>query len=398
MDIAVAGAGIAGLAVASFLRRLHHNVVVYDKLPAPAAVGSGLIVQPTGQTVLEDLGLNDALHKRGARLERLDGRTQGGKRKILDVRYEALHASAHGLAVHRAVLFELLHKAALKHGAELCNDHEVIDIKDSDGKPRISFAHESRSGPFDLVIDALGVRSPFVERKNCFLDYGALWANAPFPSAYGFCEETLTQRYRGAGCSAGVMPIGSLKEKGDKLSAFFWTLRADKYDAWRSAPLTQWKEEALALWSEVEPVLDHFTSHDDFVFAHYAHHTARRPVEGKVVHIGDSWHAASPQLGQGANMALLDAMALGRAIERNRDVDAALRAFVSMRRFHVNLYQLASRLFTPVYQSDSKVLPWLRDMVAQPVSRIPPAPRLLASMVAGTLGSPFREIDKQPNG
>ena len=392
MDIAVAGAGIAGLAVASFLRRQGRSVTVYDKLSAPAPVGSGLIVQPTGQAVLEALNLNKALHVRGARLDRLDGRTEGGRRKVLDVRYAALHPGAHGLSVHRAALFDLLHQKALQSGVKLCNGREVAGVDKAGSKHRLRFADGAFSAPYDLVIDGLGVRSPLIARKSCFLDYGALWANAPFPYAEEFAPNVLVQRYRGAACSSGVMPIGRLHDDDTLLAAFFWTLRADQYESWKAAPLAQWKEEVLTLWPQAATVLDHFTSHDDFVFAHYAHHTVAHPVEGRVVHIGDSWHAASPQLGQGANMALLDAMALSHAFEHNADIDAALKAFVAMRRFHVRLYQTASRLFTPVYQSNSKVLPWLRDILAEPVSHMPPMPHILASMVAGTLGGPLEHM------
>ena len=401
MNIAIAGAGIAGLSAAAFLARAGHRVSVFDKAPAPAAVGSGLIVQPTGQAALAALGLTEALRKRGARLDRLDGRLQGGRRKVLDVRYNALGPDVFGVSVHRSVLFDMLHRAAREAGAELNYGHEVESIDDVGAELQLRFSNGASSGPVDLIIDALGVRSPFVERKNCFLDYGALWANAPFPSAYGFETNVLNQRYRGAGVSAGVMPIGTLQDGDEPLAAFFWTLRADEFTAWRAAPLTQWKENVLALWPEAAPVLDHFISHDQFVFAHYAHHTARAPVEGRVVHIGDAWHAASPQLGQGANMALLDAwalsLALPEAVESSDGVEAALAAFVNMRSAHVKLYQAISYLFTPVYQSDLKFIPALRDVLAEPLSSIWPMPRILASLVAGTLGRPLRNLANSDN-
>ena len=40
--------------------------------------------------------------------------------------------------------------------------------------------------------------------------------------------------------------------------------------------------------------------------------TLRAPAEPGLIHLGDAWHTTSPQLGQGANMALLDAMAFSR--------------------------------------------------------------------------------------
>ncbi len=366
--------------------------MIYDKAPAPAPVGSGLIVQPSGQAVLRALDLLEALQARGARLDRLDGRLEDGRRKVLDVRYAALGEDVHGVSVHRSVLFNLLRQGAERAGAAFEHGRDVAGIEQSEAGPMVIFADGDKSGRFDFAIDAAGVRSPLVERVNAFLDYGALWANAPFPHTDGFDARVLAQRYRSADTSSGVMPIGGLKENGEPLAAFFWTLRADRYQAWRDAPLDQWKQEALALWPALAPVLDHFTGHDQFVFAHYAHHTAQRPVEGRMVHIGDAWHAASPQLGQGANMALLDAAALWRAFERTTDVEMALDRFIRMRRNHVRLYQLMSGVFTPVYQSDLKILPALRDVFAGPLSAAPPMPRVLAAMVSGTLGAPLERL------
>ncbi|WDI33252.1 NAD(P)/FAD-dependent oxidoreductase [Hyphococcus flavus] len=386
----MAGGGIAGLSSAAFLARAGHKVVIYDKAPEPRPVGSGLIVQPTGQSVLAELGLLEALVMRGARLKRLDGRLQGGKRKVLDVRYDALGAGTFGLAVHRAALFDLLLHTASEAKAELDYGEEVSTVEASANGVSLRFADGRQSPSFDLMIDALGVRSPLVERQNCYLPFGALWANAPFPLAHDFDETVLAQRYRSANVSSGVMPIGSMEPGGEKLAAFFWTLRADSYQAWRDAPLDQWKDKVLELWPEAAPVLSAFTSHDQFVFAHYAHHTAKHAVEGRIVHIGDAWHAASPQLGQGANMALLDALALSNALNEMDDIGAALAMFVNSRRDHVRLYQTISWLFTPVYQSNLKLVPALRDLLAQPLSAMWPMPKLLASMVAGTLGRPCK--------
>ncbi len=90
-------------------------------------------------------------------------------------------------------------------------------------------------------------------------------------------------------------------------------------------------------------------------------------------------------------MALLDALALAVALEQSPNVDAALGHYARLRRWHVRIYQAASWLFTPAYQSDNRALPVFRDWVMAPVARIPPAPAILAALVGGRIGGPLKE-------
>ncbi|MFM7505060.1 MAG: FAD-dependent oxidoreductase, partial [Rubrivivax sp.] len=52
MDIAVAGAGFAGLASAALLARDGHRVTVYERFEQPRAVGAGILIQPSGLAAL----------------------------------------------------------------------------------------------------------------------------------------------------------------------------------------------------------------------------------------------------------------------------------------------------------------------------------------------------------
>lgn len=136
-------------------------------------------------------------------------------------------------------------------------------------------------------------------------------------------------------------------------------------------------------------MLDQIDDWEQLTLARYAHRTMRPPVCGRMVFVGDSAHSTSPQLGQGANMALLDVVALAHALDATPDLDAALAAYADARRNHVALFQLLSLLFTPFYQSDSTLLAWLRDRLVATVARTPPMQALLASIVSGTLIDPF---------
>lgn len=127
-------------------------------------------------------------------------------------------------------------------------------------------------------------------------------------------------------------------------------------------------------------------------FARYSHRTLSNPTEERLIHIGDSWHSASPQLGQGANMALLDAWALAIGLSRHRAIEPALAETIALRRRHVQLYQWLTWLFTPVYQSESRVLPFVRDRVVGPLSKLWPATAIQAAMVSGLIGGPLEAL------
>ena len=145
-----------------------------------------------------------------------------------------------------------------------------------------------------------------------------------------------------------------------------------------------WRRDALALWPQSEPLLAQVRDPGQFVFASYQHRTLAGLV-APLAHLGDAWHATSPHLGQGANMALLDAWALGRALAVEPSVTDALAAYQRRRRGYVRLYQLMSRVFTPVFQSESRTLPLLRDLLMAPIDRIPLVRRFAARIVAGQI-------------
>ena len=385
-DIAIAGCGVAGLACATLLRRQGANVVVFDKLETPQPLGSGIILQPVGLAVLDEIGVGAEIRELGAPIKRLFGRAEPRGNVVLDVRYAARGKDAPcGLGVHRGALFQVLYDAALAAGVKIESGREVIGASDK----RLVFA-DGVSASFDLVVDALGMRSPLSGGAPKPLPFGALWASlnwcAPFDA------ETLEQRYRQANKMVGAMPIGRLKGETRNQAAFFWSLKHADRAAWYATPIDAWKDEVRALWPETEPLLAQIAHHDDLVFATYAHRTLPEPVTRDWVHVGDSWHCASPQLGQGANMALLDALALARAMETQSNLDAALGEYVRLRMLHIQIYQMASFLFTPAYQSDNAMFAVLRDWIMSPLSRAPFAPRVLAALVAGEVGAPLQTI------
>lgn len=387
LNIAVAGAGVGGLAAAIALTQAGHRVQVFDRFESPRPVGSGLVIQPVGQMVLDWLGCGPMVRDWGNPIRTLLGIEAPSGITSLIAHYDAGAPGRHGLAMHRASLFTALHRRLVALGVPL---HMGIEITGSapvaGGRALLSGAETV--GRFDLVVDALGAHSPLTPLRSRILPYGAIWTSLRWPEAATMPHNQLTQRYRKARQMVGVLPIGRMPDQPGERAAFFWSIRDDVMDAWAEAPLDDWKAEVLNLWPDMAPFLAQIATHEDMSFARYAHGTLWRPWGERIVHIGDSAHRTSPQLGQGANMALLDAAALTEALER-AGLEDGLALYGKMRRGHLRLYQGMSLFLTPQYQHDSRLLADFRDRIVSPLSRIWPAPRLMGLIASGLLVPPI---------
>ncbi|WP_296745829.1 NAD(P)/FAD-dependent oxidoreductase [Mesorhizobium sp.] len=393
-EIAIAGAGPAGLAAALYLKRAGHKVAIFERFEEPKPVGSGLILQPTGLTVLADLGLLDEILALGSRIDRLHGADAKSGRTVLDVRYDSRRGRRFGVAVHRAALFGVLYRAAKREAVPIETNIE-IDTLDTGDRPTLTCANGKRLGPFDLVVDASGARSrlrqclgdPAVPRP---LAYGAFWASLGWRE--GFNERALLQRYDKASVMVGVLPIGRPEAGAESMAAFFWSLKPIDEEKVRAEGLEAWKARVVSIWPDCEAFTSQIDSFDQLSLARYGHHTMTLPAGRGLAVIGDAAHSTSPQLGQGANMALLDAAALGHALARTSTVEEALESYARSRRWHVRVFQALSLSLTPFYQSDSTALPFVRDRLVAALARVPPGPQFLSTMVAGTVIDPFRPI------
>ncbi|MEB2843635.1 FAD-dependent monooxygenase [Rhizobiales bacterium RZME27] len=384
LDIAIAGAGMGGLSLAAMLASRGANVVIYDQMTAPQPVGSGFVLQPTGSAVLSHMGLLDKAAARGAVINRMHGKLAGTNRTVLEIGYGE---DRHGIAIQRVALFDILLEAAIAAGVKFETSSKALDMRDGE-RPAIVLDGGRVAPAADLVIDAMGANSPLGHVPAKELGYGALWATVPWPEEGPFHPHELEQRYHRASRMAGVLPVGTAKDGAPRMATFFWSLRNRDIDAWRSAGRHVWIEQVAKMWPETVT----FAEIAEPVHARYRHHT-RKPIAGRrVLRIGDAWHATSPQLGQGANMALLDAASMMTALENSASLEDALALHLRQRRMHIWFYQLTSYVMTPFYQSDSNILPVVRDIAIAPATQLPLMRQLVSKLVTGEFLDPVRRI------
>ena len=384
LTIGIVGAGIGGLAAAALCAQSGHRVTLVERFATPRALGSGLVLQPVGLAVLDAIGADARVL--GAEIIQMRG--HAGRRKVLDVAYKP---DAPGLAIHRASLFSVLWQAATGAGIALETGAGCVEAPLTHGKRLILRDNADPLGPFDLVIDASGAGLKLSPMQARPLRFGAVWGTVPWPKDTDLPRDQLSQRYKAARHMAGVLPIGQLPGNPIPHAAVFWSLPRENLDDWLNQDLTTWKAEVTQLWPQMAPFLTTLHTAADLTPARYSHGTLRRPYREALAFIGDSAHRASPQLGQGANMALLDAFALREAL--NLPLAEALPRYAQMRRWHVRAYQTMSAAFTPMYQSASTTLPLLRDHLLAPMATLWPISRFLTALVSGTMIPPVAGID-----
>lgn len=375
-NIAVVGCGTAGPAAALYLSKLGHQVTVFERVPDPKPVGAGILLQPTGLTALAELDVLSDILLHGAKVEHLYGATQQG-RKVLDLAYRDLNKNYFGVGIHRGALLTILMSRFAAAGVKLHCGVEITHINNlANGQAQLLDSHQQEQGIYDMVVVADGARSILrgestLVKKVRPYPWGALWAICPDPAQK--YRGTLAQQYHGTSRMAGILPTGHLVGELDKplLISLFWSIDTTKIEEWRSRGLSIWRDEAKQYWPYIAPLIDQITNIEQVTFASYSDVRMSGWHTDRLVYIGDAAHAMSPQLGQGANLSLFDAMILADCLRQAPNIAVALANYSRQRRYHIRYYQVASSYLTQFFQSNREFLAIGRDLFMGLLCRTP---------------------------
>lgn len=379
-DIGIVGCGVAGQAAAIFLAECGHEVTVFERFAEPGPVGAGLLLQPTGLEVLRALRLQQQALSRGSKVFGLEAKTAGG-RTVLDLSYSTLHPAAHGLGIRRGVLFDLLHRRLKESPARLVTGTEIDDVVREHGKGVVIGKDERRHGPFDLVVVADGAHSALRQRlmpqaRQPLYGWGCLWTTVADSAGIG-AASLLRQRVRGTREMMGFLPVG------DGQLTMYWSLPAAALAPGVPLDRDVMQRAGRALWPEAAGIVSAAVAANDFSRATYRNVALPCWNDGPILFIGDAAHGTSPQLGQGANLGLVDGWTLADVLGECRDIPSAIDRFAERRDPTVRFYRQASHLLTPLFQSSVESFGWARDAFMGIACRLPISRTIAATTLAG---------------
>jgi 2-polyprenyl-6-methoxyphenol hydroxylase-like FAD-dependent oxidoreductase len=378
--VGVVGYGMIGGLTSHLLAKDGHAVSLFERAPEVLPIGAGVVLQPSGQQVLKKLGVLDHVLAHAAPLDELHAVHEDG-RTLIRNRYDAFDPAAKGYGVHRGVLF-----AAAKSLVETqpVDTHLGTDIvrREVDGhQVWLRAASGERFGPFDFVICGDGSRSVLRNALGSRVwhhpyPHGAIWVVAPSTAVKG----KLLQVVRRNRQLCGVLPLG------DGLCTLYWGASVAEFDAIRRRGVEPLKADILAFCPETAEMLDFVCVMEQFIFTPYRAVWMGRRFDRHSIFLGDAAHAMSPHLGQGINIAMLDAWHLAEAIRETHSPLEAFRAWHRRQASYLRYYAAVTFFLSPFFQSDVTFLGWGRDVVLPLLPHIPFVKYQMAMTMAGMKG------------
>ena len=320
--LVIAGAGIAGLALAAGLQRTETATpyLLLEERPELGSAGGAITLWPNAMAALEEIGVGDDVRQAGHAIGAGKILANGGHvLRSLDLERSAAALGGPLVAVRRSELIEILH-SRIKPGSVLLDIAVRGYAHDDDGVRVLA-----TGGPVEAaaLVGADGYRSAIAR----VLHPGLPERYAGYPAWRGIADVGGFEPVEvwGSRQEFGVVPLGNGS------SYWFATMRepaggvADDELAHLRAAFSGWPDPVQRVLDATDPSA--VTRNDVMDRA-----LPRRWTDGRVVVIGDAAHAMRPHLGQGGCQALIDAAVLARLLRQTDSPATAFAAFEDLRR------------------------------------------------------------------
>jgi 2-polyprenyl-6-methoxyphenol hydroxylase-like FAD-dependent oxidoreductase len=318
--ILIIGGGIAGPALALFLQKAGIESVVYEAYPYKEGVGGGLGLAPNGMNVLQALGLAEKVIDRGSlTLENVFYNARG----CLLARVKRGARQKYGqpaVSLLRPALYDIMTEAMKAQRIQVEYQKRLKTITQTATEVMAHF-DDGTSAEGDLLIGADGIYSK--TRQTAL-------PNSPKPAYVGIIGV-------GGVTPAAALPMMTAREKqslnftfgakgffgyggAENGDVMWWSNLAREKELTREEladlSLVAIKRELLAIYQGYHEPIETLIQHTQSPIKQNISDIQSLPTwyQGRVLLIGDAAHAVSPNAGQGAAMALEDAMYLAKLL------------------------------------------------------------------------------------
>jgi 2-polyprenyl-6-methoxyphenol hydroxylase-like FAD-dependent oxidoreductase len=320
--IIVIGGGIGGLCTAIALRKVGIDAVVYEQAEQLDEVGAGLTIWTNAVKALRSIGLADEVINAGKKIRRGEVRTPKGT-VLTRTPFQELERlfGEPSVALHRADLHRVLLDALPSDSVRI--GMKCVGFKQDKDKITVSFSDGNREEA-DFLVGADGIHS--VVREMLFPEISLRYSGYTVWRGVVNWENEIdlktTSETLGRGSRFGIVPIGGKR--------IYWYATANTPAGQKQTPaerkkylLAQFKDWHQPIERLIESTPEKFILHNDiFDIA---------PLKcwhnNRVVLLGDAAHPTTPNLGQGACLAIESAVVLARCLSQTDDWAAALRRY-----------------------------------------------------------------------
>ncbi|WP_343525459.1 FAD-dependent oxidoreductase [Sphingomonas sp.] len=323
LHILVIGAGIGGCTAAIALRRAGFAVDMIEKDPSWSVYGVGIIQQSNVLRAMKALDIIDDYICAGYGFDHVSVFLPDGTQVARIPNMSLVDGYPANIGIGRPALHKVLGEKAISAGVEVRLGITVQAMEDEGDRVRVRFSDGSE-GSYDLVVGADGLYS--ATRRMVLPD-------APEPEFTGQSvwrynlprDEDVT----GLCAFQGPTGLGLVPLSNEQMYMFVTTPEPGNPRFPREMLAAQMRERLAGVPApRIRALAEQITDDAAVVY---------RPLEtlfvegawhrGRTVLIGDAVHTTTPHLGQGAGMAIEDAIVLAEELSAHDDLEAALRAF-----------------------------------------------------------------------
>ena len=363
----IIGCGVAGPVVALFLQRAGIEAEIYEaRAESTDYGGSFLNMACNGLGVLKTLGLDDQVSSQGSPIPRMSIWSGKGKR-LGEVRNGArAEVGAPSINILRSRLHQVLREGAEQRRIKMSFGKKLAGLSTGEQGVIATF-EDGTTAEGSFLVGCDGVHSRTRQLIN---------PNAPTPQYTGLISTGGFAQHSSFPPTPDTMHFifGKRAFFGYHISSsgeMYWFVNFSQ----RSAPARgdgdmivsdEWQERMLDLFRGDLPLISEMIrATQSPIIGYPIYDISTQPIwqKGPVVLVGDAIHAVSPGAGQGASLAVEDALVLAKCLRDREDHALAFATYERLRRARVEHMVKYGRSLGQAKIMTNPIQVWFRDLL-----------------------------------